>query len=151
MLRVALMVTAYTAVVTIAIYLAVYSKMYDWWKNSLGRVMNFSLVATSLIALGAALRFADDDFGRILTISGWIMFTVLLVMRLRLLLASGKSRQRNVTGQVDETLPGVDVGDVADELHPGPLGGEVPFHQFHPKRSDRDDPGVEDVPSEDAD
>ena len=95
------MVTAYTAVVTIAIYLAVYSKMYDWWKNSLGRIMNFSLVATALIALGAALRFADDDFGRILTISGWVMFMVLLVMRLRLLLASGKSRQKKVIDSED--------------------------------------------------
>ena len=90
------MVTAYTAVVTIAIYLAVYSKMYDWWKSSLGRVMNFSLVATALIALGAALRFADDDFGRILTISGWVMFMVSLVMRLRLLLASGRDRQQSL-------------------------------------------------------
>ena len=101
MLRVALMVTAYTAVVTIAIYLSVYSKMYDWWKNSLGRVMNFSLIATALIALGAALRFADDDFGRILTISGCIMFMVLLVMRLRLLLASGKDRQRDIPNKSD--------------------------------------------------
>ena len=101
MLRVALMVTAYTAVVTIAIYLAVYSKMYDWWKNPLGRIMNFSLVANALTALGVALIFADDDFGRILSISGWIMFMVLLVMRLRLLLASGKSRQRNVTDSED--------------------------------------------------
>ena len=90
------MVTAYTAVVTIAIYLSVYSKMYDWWKSSLGRVMNFSLVATALIALGAALRFADDDFGRILTISGWVMFMVSLVMRLRLLLASGRDRQQSL-------------------------------------------------------
>ena len=95
------MVTAYTAVVTIAIYLAVYSKMYDWWKNSLGRVMNFSLVANALIALGAALRFAGDDFGLILTISGWIMFMVLLVMRLRLLLASGKDRQRDIQNKSD--------------------------------------------------
>jgi hypothetical protein len=32
-------------------------------------------------------------------------------------------------GQVDEPLPGVDVGDVADELRPGPVHGEVPFDQ----------------------
>ena len=33
-------------------------------------------------------------------------------------------------GQVDESLPGVDVGDVADELHAGTIGGEVPLHEI---------------------
>ena len=32
-------------------------------------------------------------------------------------------------GEVDESLPGVDVGDVADELHPGAVGGEVPVDE----------------------
>lgn len=32
-------------------------------------------------------------------------------------------------GQIDESLPGVDVGDVADELAPGAVGGEVPVEK----------------------
>ncbi len=36
--------------------------------------------------------------------------------------------------EVDEALPGMDVGDVADELHSRPVGGEVPFHQIRHAR-----------------
>lgn len=37
-------------------------------------------------------------------------------------------------GQVDEALPGVDVGDVADELLPGTVRGEVLAHQVRDLR-----------------
>ena len=38
---------------------------------------------------------------------------------------------------VDEALPGVNVGDVADELAPRAVGGEVPLHQIRHGRGGR--------------
>ena len=38
-------------------------------------------------------------------------------------------------GQIDESLPGVDVGDVADELHSGAVGCEVAFDEVGHARS----------------
>ena len=100
MLRNVLMVSAYTAIITIIFYLAAYSRMYDWWKSQLGIVMNASIIATGLIASGTAIRFADDDFGRILGILGWLLFSGALMWRLGILITTDPRRNR--TGHEDE-------------------------------------------------
>ena len=102
MLRTVLMVSAYTALITIIFYLAAYSRMYDWWKNQLGIVMNASIVATGLIASGVALKFADDDIGRILSILGWFLFSGALMWRLGILIAADPRRDRADQGEEPE-------------------------------------------------
>lgn len=102
MLRTVLMVSAYTAVVTIIFYLAAYSRLYNWWKNRLGVVMNGSLIATALIALGVAIRFADDEIGRIISITGWIGFSIMLMWRLGILLTSARERREKLQDEYDE-------------------------------------------------
>ena len=74
--------------------------MYDWWKSQLGIVMNASIIATGLIASGTAIRFADDDFGRILGILGWLLFSGALMWRLGILITTDPRRNR--TGHEDE-------------------------------------------------
>ena len=100
MLRTVLMVSAYTALITIIFYLAAYSRMYDWWKSQLGIVMNASIIATGLIASGTAIRFADGDIGRILSILGWFLFSMALMWRLGILIATDPRRDR--TGHEEE-------------------------------------------------
>ena len=74
--------------------------MYDWWKSQLGIVMNASIVATGLIASGTAIRFADGDIGRILSILGWLLFSGALMWRLGILIATDP--RRNSTGHEEE-------------------------------------------------
>lgn len=86
-----LMICAYTALVAVVVFVAVYSKMYDWWASPMGRVMNLSLIANALVAGGIAIRFFEDQVpGRLLSIVGLIAFTVLLIWRLRLLISTAK-------------------------------------------------------------
>lgn len=68
--------------------------MYDWWKSQLGIVMNASIVATGLIASGVAIRFADDEIGRILSILGWLLFSGALMWRLGILITTDPRRDR---------------------------------------------------------
>ena len=85
-----LTVAAYTAIVVTLIYLVVYTKMFDWHRSTLGRVMNLSLVSVVLIAVGTVSRtiFMDDQLGRIISFVGWLFFSVLLLWRLRILVYS---------------------------------------------------------------
>ena len=85
-----LTVAAYTAIVVTLIYLVVYTKMFDWHRSTLGRVMNLSLVSVVLIAVGTVSRtiFMDYQIGRIISFVGWLFFSVLLLWRLRILVYS---------------------------------------------------------------
>ena len=96
MLRSILMVVAYTSIITVSTYLVIYSALYDWWKSALGIVLNSSLISVALVAAGAAIRFADDDLGRVLSIVGWLLFNVFLVARLRLFFVAYKKRQQEL-------------------------------------------------------
>ena len=66
----------------------------------MGIVMNASIVATGLIASNTAIRFADDDIGRILSILGWLLFSGALMWRLGILIATDP--RRNSTGHEEE-------------------------------------------------
>lgn len=90
----ALMIITYTSLVVTAVYLIIYSKMYSWWRNSLGLVMNLSIVSIGVIAVGVASRFFSYETGNIIAIVGWCAYTVLLTWRLRLLIDSAKTRRK---------------------------------------------------------
>ena len=85
-----LTVAAYTAIVVSIMYLVVYTKMFDWHRSTLGRVMNLSIVSAVIIAVGTVSRtvFMDDQIGKIISSVGWIFFSVLLLWRLRILVYS---------------------------------------------------------------
>ena len=85
-----LTVAAYTAIVVSLMYLVVYTKMFDWYRSTLGRVMNLSIVSVAIIAVGTVSRtiFMDDQRGRIISFVGWLFFSVLLLWRLRILVYS---------------------------------------------------------------
>lgn len=85
-----LTVAAYTAIVVSIMYLVVYTKMFDWHRSTLGRVMNLSIVSAAIIAVGTVSRtvLMDDQIGKIISSVGWIFFSVLLLWRLRILVYS---------------------------------------------------------------
>ena len=85
-----LTIAAYTAIVVSLMYLVVYTKMFDWYRSTLGRVMNLSIVSVAIIAVGTVSRtiFMDDQLGRIISFVGWLFFSVLLLWRLRILVYS---------------------------------------------------------------
>ena len=85
-----LTIAAYTAIVVSLMYLVVYTKMFDWYRSTLGRVMNLSIVSVAIIAVGTVSRtiFMDDQLGRIISFVGWLFFSVLLLLRLRILVYS---------------------------------------------------------------
>ena len=85
-----LTVAAYTAIVVSIMYLVVYTKMFDWHRSTLGRVMNLSIVSVVIIAAGTVSRtvFMDEQLGRIISFVGWLFFSVLLLWRLRILVCS---------------------------------------------------------------
>lgn len=85
-----LTVAAYTAIVVSLMYLVVYSKMFDWHRSTLGRVMNLSIVSNAIVAVGTVSHtiFMDDQLGRIISFVGWLFFSVLLLWRLRILVYS---------------------------------------------------------------
>ena len=85
-----LTIAAYTAIVVSIMYLVVYTKMFDWHRSTLGRVMNLSIVSAAIIAVGTVARtiFMDDRIGMIISFVGWLFFSVLLLWRLRILVYS---------------------------------------------------------------
>ena len=85
-----LTVAAYTAIVVSIMYLVVYTKMFDWYRSTLGRVMNLSIVSAAIIAVGTVSRtiVMDEQLGRIISFVGWLFFSVLLLWRLRILVYS---------------------------------------------------------------
>lgn len=89
-----LMFVTYTSIVVTAVYLIIYSNMYSWWKNSMGLVMNLSIVSVGVIAVGVASRFFSFQTGNIIAIVGWCIYTGLLTWRLRLLIDSAKTRRK---------------------------------------------------------
>lgn len=94
-----LTVAAYTAIVVSLMYLVVYTKMFDWYRSTLGRVMNLSIVSVAIIAVGTVARtiFMDDQLGRIISFVGWLFFSVLLLWRLRILVYSyNRIKQRRL-------------------------------------------------------
>ena len=90
MLELILTLSAYTAIVSVVTFIAIYSKMYDWHKNTLGRIMNLSLLANAVVAVGSIVRVDHPDMGMIIATGGWAAFSILLVWRLRLLIVSTK-------------------------------------------------------------
>lgn len=78
-------VSAYTAMVIVVIYLISYSYMFDWWKSSLGRAMNVSLIFSGIAAVGIVLRFYNPAVGMVVSTIGWIGFSIAVLWRLRLL------------------------------------------------------------------
>ena len=94
-----LTVAAYTAIVVSLMYLVVYTKMFDWYRSTLGRVMNLSIVSVAIIAVGTVSRtiFMDDQLGMIISFVGWLFFSVLLLWRLRILVYSyNRIKQRRL-------------------------------------------------------
>lgn len=103
MLSTVLIISAYTALTAIVIFLAVYSSMYNWWKNPMGRVMNLSLIANGIVASGVAFRMFEEPMpGRILSSIGWILFTIAIVLRLRLLVATHKATTAELNARIKE-------------------------------------------------
>lgn len=95
-MQIALIVIAYTSLVSIAVYLIAYSRLYDWWKNSLGRVMNLSLISIALIAVGVIVANAGSPLGLVINSIGWVTFIILLIWRLVILLTFAKKRRTTV-------------------------------------------------------
>ena len=94
-----LTIAAYTAIVVSLMYLVVYTKMFDWYRSTLGRVMNLSIVSVAIIAVGTVSRtiFMDDQLGRIISFVGWLFYSVLLLWRLRILVYSyNRIKQRRL-------------------------------------------------------
>lgn len=89
----ALVIITYTAVVCTGVYLLVYSRIYDWWKSSLGKVMNFSLLSITVVAIGAILDISDVWLGSWLIMLGWTTYIVLLLSRLIILLSFARKRK----------------------------------------------------------
>ena len=90
MLELILTLSAYTAIISVVTFIAIYSKMYDWHRHPMGRVMNFSLLSAATVALGGIIRTYDVETGMIISSGAWILFSILLVWRLRLLIVSTK-------------------------------------------------------------
>ena len=90
MLEIILTLSAYTAIVSVVTFIAIYSKMYDWHKHPMGRVMNFSLISAALVAAGGIVHTFDSEVGMVLLSGGWVAFSILLVWRMRLLIVSTK-------------------------------------------------------------
>ena len=90
MLELILTLSAYTAIISVVTFIAIYSKMYDWHRHPMGRVMNFSLLANAVVAVGSIVRVGHPDMGMIIATGGWVAFSILLVWRMRLLIVSTK-------------------------------------------------------------
>ena len=90
MLELILTLSAYTAIISVVTFIAIYSKMYDWHRHPMGRVMNFSLMSAALVAVGGIVRTYDAEVGMVLSSGAWVVFSILLVWRLRLLIVSTK-------------------------------------------------------------
>lgn len=90
MLEFILTLSAYTAIVSVVTFIAIYSKMYDWHRHPMGRVMNFSLLTAATVALGGIIRTYDPEVGTALSSGAWVAFSILLVWRMRLLIVSTK-------------------------------------------------------------
>ena len=112
-----LTVAAYTAIVVSLIYLVVYTKMFDWYRSTLGRVMNLSIVSVAIIAVGTVSRtiFMDDQLGRIISFVGWLFFSVLLLWRLIILVYSYNRIHQRRLQDVDK-----DYQDRVDQAHQAP-------------------------------
>ena len=90
MLELILILSAYTAIISVVTFIAIYSKMYDWHRHPMGRVMNFSLISSALMAVGGLVRTYDTEVGMVLTSGACVLFSILLVWRMRLLIVSTK-------------------------------------------------------------
>lgn len=90
MIEVALTLSAWGVVVSVGLFIAVYSKTYNWYKHRLGLIMNLSLISVAVAAVGGIIRSHYADVGMLIIIGGWVSFVILLIWRLRLLLESSK-------------------------------------------------------------
>lgn len=95
MLELILTLSAYTAIVSVVTFIAVYSKMYDWHRHPMGRVMNFSLMSAALVAIGEIVRTYGHEVGMVLSSGAWVVFSILLVWRMRLLIVSTKQGKQD--------------------------------------------------------
>lgn len=102
-----LTVSAYTAIVVAVVYLIIYTRMFDWYKSSLGRVMNFSIISTIFIALGVVSRsfIPDEQVGRVISSAGWLVFSGLLMWRTRILIFAYHQLNDSTPVDGDPTLP----------------------------------------------
>lgn len=80
--------TAYTAIVVVVVFIVVYSAMFDWHRHPMGRLMNFSLMSVAIVAAGIIIRNYSDSVGMLISAAGWGVFSLLLILRLRVLIAS---------------------------------------------------------------
>lgn len=87
---------SYTSIVVVTMFIVVYTALYDWIKHPLGRLMNFSLMSTIIIASGAMIRGDNPTLGMTVATVGWAIFIILLISRLILLikLRLGRSRRQ---------------------------------------------------------
>lgn len=88
MINTALTLSAWAVVVSVAVFIAIYSKTYSWHKHRLGLVMNLSLISVAVAAIGGIIRTRYEDIGMLIVTGGWVAFATLLIWRLRLLLES---------------------------------------------------------------
>lgn len=90
---------AYTAILAVVVFIFMYSKIYDWHKSPMGRVMNLSLVSNAIVALGVGLIKINPDLAILLGSVGLTAFAILLMMRLRLLIDSAKDRDFRINDE----------------------------------------------------
>ena len=91
MFQTLLYIAAFASVISVVVFIVVYSTMYDWHKSPIGRVMNASLIAVSIAALGIVLRDISPDLGRIVSMFGWGTFAALTIWGLRILVLNCRS------------------------------------------------------------
>lgn len=94
LLSILLTVSSITAVATVIVFIAAYSSMFDWHKSSMGRVMNLSLIANAVVFSGLLFRFALPDVMVILMIVGMSIFSISVVLRLKLLIKAGQQAKQ---------------------------------------------------------
>lgn len=88
--------SAWAAIVTIVLFISVYSKTYNWYRHRLGLVMNASLISVAIVAIGGIVRSHYELLGTVMASGGWIIFSILLAWRLRLLIESSKEREKEL-------------------------------------------------------